>query len=690
MLGLVSFGPFPGGWPEDLADELKRVRAAGFDGVRLYEFPDRRFLDAAAEAGLLVLGGLRWASATDFLAGSATLARARAGLVDGLRGQGSHPALAGVLVANEVPPDLARWMGPARVREALEELIRVGRERQPQLVFGYGNFPSTEFLEPGNADFTAMNVFLEDESAFRAYLRRLHQIAGDRPVLVSEFGLDSRRNGVERQAETLRWALRAARDGEMAGFSVYSWSDRWWNASAEVLDWDFGLVDRDGGEKPALSAVAAELKIPGADFQKQESGSGRPKFSVIVCTRDGGRRIGDCLSGVVALQHASFEVVVVDDGSRDGTAARVAARFPEVKVVPLAPGGLSRARNAGAAEARGEILAFTDDDCRPDREWLTRLEQVFEAGDWDAAGGPNLPPVAQTRAEAVVAAAPGAPSHVLIDDLEAEHVPGCNLAVRAAAFEEIGGFDEQFHTAGDDVDFCWRLRDAGMRIGFAPAAFVWHDRRPDSLGYLRQQWGYGRAEALLIGKFPERFGRGGGARWEGRIYEGGAVRAGRGAVIYHGALGQAGYQAVVDRMQPRRPVADRFAGAPASLKLQVLERMQPLVRGFARRWFAKRRGRAAAEKKSRRTSFEPSTMSELEFWSESGRTRDELLERMVSRGWEPAAEDSRWDLERDGCRVLVATELSDGPGRLTRVRVAGEERQVGAGVGEVREVAEGW
>ena len=89
-------------------------------------------------------------------------------------------------------------------------------------------------------------------------------------------------------------------------------------------------------------------------------------------------------------------------------------------------------------------------------------------------------------------------------------------------------------------------------------------------------------------------------------------------------------------------------------------------------------------------SFKPSTVSELEFWSESGRTRDELLERMVSHGWKAAAEDSRWDLERDGCRVLVATELGDGPGRLTRVRVAGEEQPVRAGVGEVNEVAEGW
>ena len=194
----------------------------------------------------------------------------------------------------------------------------------------------------------------------------------------------------------------------------------------------------------------------------------------------------------------------------------------------------------------------------------------------------------------------------------------------------------------------------------------------------------------MIYKFPEHFGRAGGARWAGRIYEGGAVRAGHGAVIYHGPLGQAGYQAVVDRMQPRRPVADRFAGAPASFKLQVLERLQPLVRGFARRWFAKRRGRAPAENEPQRVAFEAAAVSELEFWSESGRTRDELLARMIGRGWNPAPVDSGWDLERDGCRVLAATELGDGPGRLTRVRVAGEERLVNAGVGELQEVTARW
>ena len=77
--------------------------------------------------------------------------------------------------------------------------------------------------------------------------------------------------------------------------------------------------------------------------------------------------------------------------------------------------------------------------------------------------------------EVVVASAQGAPSHVLFDDDEAEHLPGCNLAVRKEVLEAIGGFSERYLIAGDDVDFCWRLQQAGFRMGFSAAAFVWHE-----------------------------------------------------------------------------------------------------------------------------------------------------------------------------------------------------------------------
>jgi len=95
---------------------------------------------------------------------------------------------------------------------------------------------------------------------------------------------------------------------------------------------------------------------------------------------------------------------------------------------------------------------------------------------------------------AYVAASPGGPTHVLLDDEVAEHIPGCNMAFRREALHAIGGFDPIFRAAGDDVDLCWRLQNKGYKIGFSPAAVVWHFRRNTVRDYLKQQRGYGKAE----------------------------------------------------------------------------------------------------------------------------------------------------------------------------------------------------
>jgi GT2 family glycosyltransferase len=79
-------------------------------------------------------------------------------------------------------------------------------------------------------------------------------------------------------------------------------------------------------------------------------------------------------------------------------------------------------------------------------------------------------------------------------------------------------FDPIFRKAGDDVDICWRLQDGEFKIGFSPAGFVWHYRRATVKAYLKQQSGYGEAEALLIGKHPEHYNAFGGGIWRGRIY----------------------------------------------------------------------------------------------------------------------------------------------------------------------------
>lgn len=654
----VTYGPFPGGWPADFTADFERIAAAGFNALRLYEMPDRRLLDAALAHGLRVFGGLRWPQAVDFLKDDRVMSAARVSLAESLRAAEGHRALAGVFIANEVPADLVRWMGPVRVRQELEHLIALGKEIRPDLLWCYGNYPSTEYLEPENADFTAFNVYLEDEAAFRSYLRRLHHIAGDRPVMISEFGLDSRRNGTAKQADALSWAIRIAREEGMAGMTVYAWSDRWWNAGMEVPDWDFGLIDRADQEKPALAAVREAWKEGG--WQTADGG-----FSVIVCTRNGASRIASCLAALEKQTLPAHEIIVVDDGSTDGTTFLVASRFPRVKLLTLEPGGLSAARNAGAEAATGEILAFTDDDCEADEGWLAGLAGAFAKG-WDAAGGPNLPPPPRTDAEAIVTAAPGAPSHVMLDDSEAEHLPGCNLSVLRTAYFDIGGFDPQFTTAGDDVDFCWRLRDKGYRLGFAPTAFVWHHRRPSLRGFLRQQIGYGKAEALLIAKHPQRFTAAGDAKWDGFIYSGGPVRAVEGSIIYFGRMGQAGYQGVTDRMQPLRPLDPQFNDFVSRERLRLLEWLQPRLRA----WFRCRHWRLAGNGAKAPELPRPDT--EFSIWSEEGKTRDAFLQQLLADGWKAGGGTDAWDVEKNGTRLLLATERGDGVGKRTLVRVWGD------------------
>src|SRR5207344_3247708 len=117
-----------------------------------------------------------------------------------------------------------------------------------------------------------------------------------------------------------------------------------------------------------------------------------------------------------------------------------------------------------------------------------------------------------------VSHAPGGPVHVLVSDTEAEHIPGCNMAFRRAALEAVGGFDPNFRIAGDDVDVCWRLQERGWTLGFSPAAMVWHHRRNSVRTYWKQQRGYGKAEALLERKWPQKYNSVGHLSWGGRIY----------------------------------------------------------------------------------------------------------------------------------------------------------------------------
>jgi hypothetical protein len=207
---------------------------------------------------------------------------------------------------------------------------------------------------------------------------------------------------------------------------------------------------------------------------------------------------------------------------------------------------LSAARNTGMRAATGEIVAYTDDDAPPDPHWLIYLAWGFLTTDHAAIGGPNIPPGGDGLIADCVAHAPGGPVHVLLADRLAEHVPGCNMAVRRRCLEAINGFDPRFRTAGDDVDVCWRLQERGWTLGFSHSAMVWHHRRGSLRAYWKQQQGYGRAEALLEQKWPEKYNSLGHLTWQGRMYGNGIARAlsawrGR---VYQGPFGSAPFQSI--------------------------------------------------------------------------------------------------------------------------------------------------
>tara|TARA_B110000037_G_scaffold46432_1_gene56899 strand:- start:59269 stop:61362 length:2094 start_codon:yes stop_codon:yes gene_type:complete len=654
----VTYGPFPPEKERPAAVDFPRIREAGFNTLRVFTLPDQAFLDAAEKAGLQVFGGIDSWQYADFLSRPGVLSGAKVTLSEWLKTHADHPALSGVYVGNEVSSDLVRWMGPAVVRRAIEDLIELGRGIAPHLLFAYANYPSTEYLEPANADFSSFNIYLEEPEAFANYLRRLQNIAGDRPLVVSEFGMDSFRNGTDTQASVIRWALETSHREETAGMTIYSWCDLWENNGAEITDWSFGLTDREGSAKPALAACETFTPPPPA--------APASRFSVIVCTRNGRKNIAACLRSIAAMTGGPYETIVVDDGSTDGTSEFISKDFLEVRLLTIPPSGLSAARNAGAAAAKGEVFAFTDDDCEPDTEWIARLDKAFRDPDIAAAGGPNLPPPARTLEEAVIRAAPGAPSHVLLDDTRAEHLPGCNISVRREAFEKIGGFDPIFRTAGDDVDFCWRLSDAEFAMGFVPGAFVWHWRRPSIRAFLRQQTGYGKAEKLLLKKHPQRFTANGEARWEGFIYGGGSVRAAGDSIIYYGSMGQAGYQSIVNRMLPLRQVDSAFKSFCSGNLLSLVKIFQPAIR----RWARNRRVKFTLPAFPK--SSQQEEIQEFRIPGSGGKDRFHYLDLLLDDGWQPAGDTDPWDVTKDGTKVLIATERLNHNHTVNLFRVLGD------------------
>jgi GT2 family glycosyltransferase/DNA-binding beta-propeller fold protein YncE len=545
---------------QQVAEDFRLMASLGINTIRTYTPARHDLLDEAARHGLRVIIGLPWSQHVAFLDDRKLKRTIRQETLARISDLGRHPAVLMFALGNEIPPGVVRWHGRVRVERFLRRLYEDAKAASPDALFMYVNFPPTEFLDLSFFDVCAFNVYLHSEPELRAYVARLQHLAGHKPLLLAEAGADSIREGEGGQASITAMHLRTAFEEGCCGAVAFAWTDEWWRGGEAVDDWKFGLVDRDRCLKPAARAVSAAFRD--APFPPEQR-KAWPKVSVVICAYNAAETLDECLTSIECQTYPDYEIILVNDGSRDRT-SEIALSHPRVRVIDVPNRGLSAARNVGLAAATGAIVAYTDADARADRDWLTFLVQPFVISDVVASGGPNVVPGNDPPMAQCIARAPGGPTHVLLDDHIAEHVPGCNMAFRRDALLAIGGFNPIYLRAGDDVDVCWRLQGRGWKIGFASSALVWHHHRASIAAYWRQQVGYGEGETWLMAHHPDKF-LDGRMLWRGRIYSPlPFVRSLWGTRINAGVWGTAAFPSVY------RTDVHPFAFLPHSIRFQVI------------------------------------------------------------------------------------------------------------------------
>ena len=232
---------------------------------------------------------------------------------------------------------------------------------------------------------------------------------------------------------------------------------------------------------------------------------------------NGEHTIGDCIDSLLQLRYPAeqLELLVVDNGSRDGTAGMLQGYGDRIVRLEEATRGPAAARNAGLCGARGEVVGFTDADCRVDPDWLTEVVAPLADPRVGIAGGTirAIPPAGDIErfGERIH------DHHQAIEVFEPPYAITMNWASRRAVLEELGGFDERFRRC-EDVDLSYRLTQAGYMLAFVPEAVVYHHNEENLAGLFREgfQHGFHGVHAL---KHHQEFLRGfGHARVDGQGY----------------------------------------------------------------------------------------------------------------------------------------------------------------------------
>jgi mycofactocin glycosyltransferase len=233
-----------------------------------------------------------------------------------------------------------------------------------------------------------------------------------------------------------------------------------------------------------------------------------PSVTIIIPVRNRPDDISDCLNSLLSLDYPTdkLEIIVVDDASDDNT-PEVVSGFPVRLLKNTIRMQASYSRNLAAKEAKGDILAFIDSDCTADPLWLKALTPAFSDAINGAVGGKVdswFDKKGLDRYEKVASSLnKGDHSRSSKEEGNFFYLPTCNLLVKKELFLKLGGFNIDM-TVGEDVDFCWRLKDSGHEIEYRPEGVVFHKHRNMIWPFFRRRFEYGTSEPLLNKKHPDR------------------------------------------------------------------------------------------------------------------------------------------------------------------------------------------
>ncbi len=227
------------------------------------------------------------------------------------------------------------------------------------------------------------------------------------------------------------------------------------------------------------------------------------KVSIVIPVVSINDYIRESIPHILSMDYNDFEVLILVEEESDET-------FEKICIILTGRVGPAEKRDISIKYAKGEVLAFLDDDAFPEPDWLTRAVNHFEDKDVFAVGGPAVTPDTDSFWQRVSGAVfltkvgGGSPERYwpIGNVHEVDDWPSVNLLVRKDAFTKVGGFKSQFWP-GEDTKLCLDLIDAGGKIIYDPTVKVWHHRRSGVIKHLNQVGNYGLHRGFFAKKYPE-------------------------------------------------------------------------------------------------------------------------------------------------------------------------------------------